>query len=451
MRQQYCALPGHNSLIPKGTNLESSNCLQAELLAALRLASQQNRAGSFVVDVAHHDLGDCTTVAAASGVATTAPVISPVSVPEDTNQVDNRCMTRQSSWRWVRWALAGSLLPATCVGLQGALAQQQSGSVPSTADYTPGRSSWYVGGGLGISRLDPDSFCRCISIDDENDLAFNLYAGIDLTKRFAIEAQFAELGQSDIAFLGEPVGGIDYRVAGATGLLYLFDTSGFSGNRALDGGLSFYVKAGGGILDNSSRLDFVQNNDTQFWIGAGLQLGFDNGWALRAEINSYDTDAQQVTASLVKRFALSDTSNRNYAPAPIPVVDTPSIVEEVIAPQETTFTLTNADLPTLYFDFDRSDLDLPMRWKLDQLAQQLEEDAEKRIVLSGHTDSLGSQNYNSVLSMKRAAATRDYLLSQSVAAERIEIVALGEAQPAASNQTDEGRSLNRRVDIALVE
>jgi len=138
-----------------------------------------------------------------------------------------------------------------------------------------------------------------------------------------------------------------------------------------------------------------------------------------------------MSRQVVKRFALSDTSNRNYAPAPIPVVDTPSIVEEVIAPQETTFTLTNADLPTLYFDFDRSDLDLPMRWKLDQLAQQLEEDAEKRIVLSGHTDSLGSQNYNSVLSMKRAAATRDYLLSQSVAAERIEIVALGEAQPVA--------------------
>jgi len=246
------------------------------------------------------------------------------------------------------------------------------------------------------------------------------------------------------------VGGIDYRVAGVTGLLYLFDTSGFSGNRAQDGGLSFYVKAGGGILDNSSRLDFVQNNDTQFWIGAGLQLGFDNGWALRAEVNSYDTDAQQVTASLVKRFAIGDKSGQNYAPAPIPVVDTPSVVEEV-TPVDPVFTLTNADLPIVYFEFDRSDLNQPMRWKLDQLARQLDEDGEKRIVLSGHTDSLGSQNYNSVLSMKRAAATRDYLLSQSVEAERIEIVALGEAQPAASNQTDEGRALNRRVDITLAE
>jgi len=442
MRQQSSALSIHAGGIPIDADLDPIDSLQAELLAALRLVSQENRADIFVVDVAHHDLGECASVDTLNGVLTKAS--------ETTGEAYDRPMTRQSSWRWVRWAIAGSLLPATCVSLQGALAQQQSGSAPSTAEYTPSRKSWYVGGGLGISRLDPDSFCRCITIDDENDLAFNLYAGIDLTKRFAIEAQFAELGQSDVAFLGEPVGGIDYRVAGVTGLLYLFDTSGFSGNRAQDGGLSFYVKAGGGILDNSSRLDFVQNNDTQFWIGAGLQLGFDNGWALRAEVNSYDTDAQQVTASLVKRFAIGDKSGQNYAPAPIPVVDTPSVVEEV-TPVDPVFTLTNADLPIVYFEFDRSDLNQPMRWKLDQLARQLDEDGEKRIVLSGHTDSLGSQNYNSVLSMKRAAATRDYLLSQSVEAERIEIVALGEAQPAASNQTDEGRALNRRVDITLAE
>ena len=444
MHPHSSAIATNAGVVPKDTHLESLDCLQAELLAALRLASQENRADIFAVDVAHYDLGDCVSFDAINHVLTNAP--------ECANESDNRPMIRQSSWRWVRWAIAGSLLPATCVSLQGALAQQQSGSAPSTAEYTPSRRSWYVGGGLGISRLDPDSFCRCITIDDENDLAFNLYAGIDLTKRFAIEAQFAELGQSDVAFLGEPVGGIDYRVAGVTGLLYLFDTSGFSGNRAQDGGVSFYVKAGGGILDNSSRLDFVQNNDTQFWIGAGIQLGFDNGWALRAELNSYDTDAQQVTASLVKRFAIGnrDTSNQNYAPAPIPVVDTPSIVEEV-APVAPVFTLTNADLPTVYFDFDHSDLDAPMRWKLHELAQQLQEDTEKKIVLSGHTDSLGSENYNSVLSMKRAAATRDYLLSQSVDAKRIEIVALGEAQPVASNQTDEGRALNRRVGITLAE
>lgn len=429
----------------KKTIRPSKECPKAEIDVALRSADNRDSADFCVIEVVFHDLGS------SMGAATLERVVGVgVGAGAASMKLADGSMSRYKSWRWLRWAITGSLLPATCVSLQGA-AQQFASSLPASEDYSSSRFGWYVGAGLGISRLDPDSFCDCITITDENDLAFNLYAGVDLTKRFAIEAQFAELGQSDVAFLGDSVGGVDYRVAGVTGLLYLFDTSGFSGNRALDDGLSFYVKAGGGVLDNNSRLDFIQNNDTQFWIGAGLQLGFENGWALRAEVNSFDTDAQQVTASFVKRFALKGRSSQNVPPVPVAVADTPRVVEETVTPEEPVSTLTNADLPTLYFDFDQSELALPMRWKLDQLAKQLETDVESSVVLTGHTDSLGSLNYNSALSMKRAATARDYLVSQAVDAERIDIVALGELQPAASNETDEGRSLNRRVNITLAQ
>ncbi len=339
----------------------------------------------------------------------------------------------------VQWAVVGSLLPIGGSGFQGLLAQTTDGARDASS------RSWYIGGGLGVSMLEPDSFSSSLTIADDTDLSFNLYAGIDFSKRFGIEAQYARLGESGIAFLGDNVGNIDYQVAGVSGLLYLFDTSGMSGNRAVDGGLSFYLKAGGGALFNDSALDFVQNHDFQFWVGAGLQLGFDNGWAVRAEVNSFDTDARQVTASLVKRFSIGDPYG---SPAPVPVADpvvTP--VEQVVEPQPPA--LPELDLNTVYFGFDQSELDRKTRDELDEFVAQLAGHPDVQIVLTGHTDWIGSQNYNTVLSMSRAASVRDYLVAQSFDASRIEVEGLGELLPVADNQTESGRALNRRVDIAL--
>ncbi len=343
--------------------------------------------------------------------------------------------------RFFQWAVVGGLLPISGVGLQGVMAQTPDSS------RTIGSSDWYIGGGLGFSTLEPDAFSTSLSVADNNDLAFNLYAGIDFSKRFAVEAQYARLGESDIAFLGDNVGSVDYQVAGVSGLLYLFDTSGMAGNRAVDGGLSLYLKAGGGALFNDSDLEFVQNHETQFWVGAGLQLGFDNGWAVRAEVNSFDTDARQFTASLVKRFALDDP----YASAaPIPVADpvvTP--VEQVVDPEPQPAPLPELNLETVYFGFDQAGIDSNTANELDQLAEQLREFPDVHVVLTGHTDWIGSQNYNSVLSLSRAASVKDYLVAQSVDAARIEVAGLGELLPVADNQTESGRALNRRVDIAL--
>lgn len=391
-----------------------------------------------------YDLGEFEPCVTASKVIDDDNVIDAekVAVPAviEHKPVDsNRFLTVQLKPRkLLQWALVGSLLPLNGVGLQGVIAQTLE------TPRSTSTKNWYLGGGLGISSLEPDSFTNAITIDDENDLAFNLYAGIDISKRFAVEAQYANLGEAGVAFLGESVGSVDYEVAGVSGLLYLFDSSGMSGNRAVDGGLSLYLKAGVGTLINDSELDFIQNNDVQFWIGAGLQLGFDNGWAVRAEVNSFDTDARQLTASLVKRFAFGD---QYAAAAPIPVPET--VVTPVVDPEPEPVALPDLALKTVYFGFDQTDIDQKTRDQLDQIVQQLADYPEVYIVLTGHTDWIGSQNYNSVLSLNRAASVRDYLVEQSIAAERIEVEGLGELLPVADNQTESGRALNRRVDIAL--
>jgi outer membrane protein OmpA-like peptidoglycan-associated protein len=69
--------------------------------------------------------------------------------------------------------------------------------------------------------------------------------------------------------------------------------------------------------------------------------------------------------------------------------------------------------------------------------------------IEGHTDSVGTDEYNQTLSEKRAGAVRDYLVQQGIAADSIEARGLGETQPIASNDTAEGRQQNRRVELVL--
>ena len=72
------------------------------------------------------------------------------------------------------------------------------------------------------------------------------------------------------------------------------------------------------------------------------------------------------------------------------------------------------------------------------------------MITVGHTDSIGSAEYNQKLSLRRAEAVKSYLVSKGVAASRIFVEGKGEAQPVADNKTKEGRAKNRRVEIEVV-
>lgn len=87
--------------------------------------------------------------------------------------------------------------------------------------------------------------------------------------------------------------------------------------------------------------------------------------------------------------------------------------------------------------------------RLDQVAQALQTQGSRRIVVEGHTDSRGSSTTNQALSQSRAQAVRAYLVSRGVRPEMIEAVGLGPSRPVADNETAEGRANNRRVEIII--
>ena len=103
-----------------------------------------------------------------------------------------------------------------------------------------------------------------------------------------------------------------------------------------------------------------------------------------------------------------------------------------------------------FFDFNKSDIKADAKAKLDDLAEKVKGINLEVIIAVGHADSIGSDEYNQKLSVKRAEAVKAYLTSKGIDKNRVYTEGKGEKQPVADNRTAEGRAKNRRVEIEVV-
>jgi outer membrane protein OmpA-like peptidoglycan-associated protein len=103
----------------------------------------------------------------------------------------------------------------------------------------------------------------------------------------------------------------------------------------------------------------------------------------------------------------------------------------------------------ILFDFDSYGLRPEAREHLTHLAASLNEYPDSEVLIVGHTDSSGADEYNQTLSENRADAAGNYLLRQGVKPSRVKTMGLGETEPVASNETDAGMQQNRRVEVAI--
>lgn len=104
----------------------------------------------------------------------------------------------------------------------------------------------------------------------------------------------------------------------------------------------------------------------------------------------------------------------------------------------------------LLFGFDSSTLSPTAQTNLQSLANSLDRYDNTKVVVIGHTDSIGSATYNQGLSERRAQSAVDYLASIGVDKNRLVVEGRGETEPISDNDTDEGRALNRRVEIIII-
>ena len=98
---------------------------------------------------------------------------------------------------------------------------------------------------------------------------------------------------------------------------------------------------------------------------------------------------------------------------------------------------------------DLSELSSIAADNLADLAASLAEYPNTDVVIAGHTDATGSDEYNLALSERRAEAAAIYLLQNGIPAERLSTVGYGESQPIADNESALGRQQNRRVEVAI--
>jgi OOP family OmpA-OmpF porin len=103
------------------------------------------------------------------------------------------------------------------------------------------------------------------------------------------------------------------------------------------------------------------------------------------------------------------------------------------------------------FKFDSAKLDPKYADMLDDSVKILEENPDLKVLIEGHTDSVGSKEYNQKLSVRRAEAVKKHLVSHKIDGKRISVKGYGLTKPIADNKTKEGRAQNRRVEFTVVK
>lgn len=144
-------------------------------------------------------------------------------------------------------------------------------------------------------------------------------------------------------------------------------------------------------------------------------------------------------------------SQPDQAPAVAPplVMPQPQVPAQATTPPPPVVTQISYAADT-FFDFDKSVLRSGAKERLDLLLSEINGLSLEVVVAVGHTDSVGTDDYNQRLSERRAEAVKAYLISRGIEKNRVHVEGRGESQPVADNRNSAGRAENRRVEIDVV-
>lgn len=312
---------------------------------------------------------------------------------------------------------------------------------------------FYLNGGIGATLVEPESSSDALRISDDSDSGAHLAFGYDVNRLLSVEAYAATLGTAEAEFLGVDAGSVDYTVFGLSAIGYLLNSrSGFVvGDDDQSGlyrreGASLYGRIGIGHMRNDSeRVEYRRDHPNHLAFGLGIEYGFSNGFALRTELMSMDTDAKYLNVGVVKRFG----EVREVVPiaAALPVL-TDKVVEPAPEVPDEPAVFKPIQPPYIYFEFDSSDLSPEAARKLDSFSEEVK-DSDIQLQVEGHTDWIAPEAYNQSLSVRRAESVANFLVSKGIDRNRLSTIGYGELRPISSNDTAEGRALNRRTEIVL--
>jgi outer membrane protein OmpA-like peptidoglycan-associated protein len=208
----------------------------------------------------------------------------------------------------------------------------------------------------------------------------------------------------------------------------------------------YFSTQGGYYTDVTGPL----NDDGEgFNIAGGFNYEFQPGTALGIFIRRDQSGMQAARGSgddLV--FLNIGLSLKHHFLPPPPPPPAPAVAEAP-PPAPVPVEKKKIVLRGVNFDFDKSDIRPDARPILDEAAETLKEYSAVAISVEGHTDAVGTDQYNQGLSVRRAEAVRNYLVERGIDRARMSVEGLGESRPVATNDTDDGRAQNRRVELRI--
>lgn len=304
---------------------------------------------------------------------------------------------------------------------------------------------YYVGFGLGTSFLKPQTNNTALTISQNNDSGYKMFAGYQFDNHWAAELFLAGLGKANIRSqsTGNVVGFIEYQSFGVRGL-YQYPVN-----------ESWNVFASAGIAHLQNEFQFLNvesASDDLVYGGLGVLWNIAESWDLRAEYDVYNGDVQMLSINIVKHFGFGKNKR-------IVALEQALSEAEIKLSENTTVPIKKQktcegfgiDFEGVIFERGLIELNAVARQRLDKLALKLLKLPEDiTFEIRAHTDDTGTEEYNYRLSLARGRVVRDYLSAHGIALSRIEVHGYGEWSQKQDDNISYGRALSRRAELELV-
>ncbi|HIF9255962.1 TPA: OmpA family protein [Photobacterium damselae] len=295
-------------------------------------------------------------------------------------------------------------------------------------------SNFYLGGRTGWSAYD--KACGKNSLKCNNDtFGYGFYGGYQINRWLALEGGITSYGSPDAKY---SLGKISADVLGGDISIKL----GYPLTQRLElftriGGTYVYADKSSFVVNQSTK-----SHDWNILTSLGTSYRVSPHWSVRGEYQFIDgigegktgkSDLHFTSLGLTYHFGSSKVIKANTEAA----IEQPSQCEL----GTNSFSLNSASL----FSIDSTEVKKTSL--LTSIAERLKECRNETVRIIGYTDNTGSSRYNEMLSKLRAHSVASYLETQGIESSRLEIIGAGDNDPVASNETDEGRAKNRRVEV----
>lgn len=341
------------------------------------------------------------------------------------------------------------------------------------------RNRLYIGGGAGIAMLSSPLTAASTEIKEHSGLATTATLGIDVSKHWSVEIYHAELGRAGVvdASSQEKLGEVRYRNYGASLLGYVSNryqlADGSPGNAYEDEG--YYLREGFSAFgrlgvsrstySTSANIDLVEREGMH--IGGGVEFGWENGTAARAEVVRYDENAWAAVVGFMSRFGQADpylndpqtmfepSRQDNYQTRLAKLAELKA-QSRLSKPRKAEKNKRRPDstpvlifLPIVHFEPGSAELSEEAKDQLRILADTLVRYPYLELVMEGYTSSYASEDQNLLLSIKRAASVKRFLMANKINPIRLKTAAVSDRNSKTRNRGQAGRAENRRVEFSV--